>query len=153
MSRITTRPALQNDLPVVVEMAHGLAAFHGDEATLTVETLARDAMGTPPWITLLVAELQGRLIGYAALCPLVQVQYGVRGMDMHHLFVREESRGTGAGRALIKASAAAASAQGCRYLAVGTHPDNMAAQAFYEGVGFTRTTGGPRFRIKLDAPD
>lgn len=153
MSRITTRPAVSDDLPAVVEMAHGLAAFHGDAATLTVETLTRDALGAPPWITLLVAEARGALIGYAALCPLVQVQYGVRGMDMHHLFVRAEARGTGAGHALIAASVQVSKAQGCRYLAVGTHPDNTAAQGFYERAGFSRTTGGPRFRLKLEEAD
>lgn len=149
MSWITTRHATADDLAAVVEMAHALADFHGDKATLTPEALARDALGEPPWITLLVATQNGRLIGYAALCPLVQVQYGIRGMDMHHLFVRAEARGTGAGSVLIKASTEAAKGLGCRYLAVGTHPDNMAAQAFYESAGFTRTQGGPRFRIKL----
>lgn len=150
MSRITTRHATVDDLPAVVEMAHALAGFHGDEATLTTEALARDALCDPHWIKLLVAVQKDRLIGYAALCPLVQLQYGARGMDMHHLFVRAEARGTGAGNVLIKASVEVAKGLGCRYLAVGTHPKNMAAQKFYEAAGFTRSQGGPRFRIRVE---
>lgn len=149
MSLITTRPATPDDLSEVVLMAQALADFHSDTATLTVQSLARDALGTPPWITLLVAEQTGCLQGYAALCPLIQLQFGVRGLDMHHLFVKPQARGTGVGRALIKASVKAAETQGCRYLGVGTHPDNTSAPEFYENAGFDRTPGGPRFRMKL----
>ena len=151
MSSLQTRPATAKDLPDVVAMAHALAAFHGEQATLTREAVARDALAAPPWITVLVAERNNDLLGYAALCPLVQVQYGLRGMDMHHLFVQPDERGTGVGRALIDASIQAAAAMGCYYLAVGTHPDNDPAQAFYEGAGFERTETGPRFRLRLGA--
>ena len=79
MNTLTIRPFRAPDLPAVLEMIKALAAHHGDAATVTPDRLARDALGEAPWLRLLVAEQAGRLIGYAALCPLAQLQFGVRG--------------------------------------------------------------------------
>jgi GNAT superfamily N-acetyltransferase len=145
-----TRLAIPEDFPAILSMINALAAHHGDISTATLETLARDARGPVPWITLIVAEEGSALVGYAALCPLAQVQFGARGMDMHHLFVAKSNRGTGVGRALIDASIAQARSVGCRYVMVGTHPENRSAQAIYSAMGFElRPEGGPRFRIRL----
>lgn len=139
------RPLLEEDLPHLLEMAQALAAHHGDAATVTLEELRRDMLGAHPWVRVLVAPGKG----YAALCPMVQVQFGVRGMDMHHLYVVPQARGQGVGRALVSASLALAKAQGCRFLMVGTHPDNSVAQQAYLKMGFDALTGaGPRFRMK-----
>ncbi|WP_299779044.1 GNAT family N-acetyltransferase [uncultured Roseobacter sp.] len=146
------RPVRSDDLQVVLEMVSKLADFHGDVATVTADELARDILGPHPWVRILLAEEAGKVVGYAALCPLAQMQFGARGMDMHHLYVAKSARGTGVGKALIKASEALARAEGCRYLMVGTHPDNIVAQGIYLAMGFDRLDqAGPRFRIKLAA--
>lgn len=133
-------------------MVSKLAEFHGDVATVTADELARDILGAQPWVRILLAEEAGDVIGYAALCPLARMQFGVRGMDMHHLYVAQAARGIGVGKALIKASEALALAEGCQYLMVGTHPDNIVAQGIYLAMGFDRhDQTGPRFRIKLAA--
>lgn len=151
MAEIETGPATAADLPRLVSLIEALAAHHDDSAVTDTATLSRDILGETPWVTMIVARVAGDIVGYAALCPLVQLQFGVRGMDMHHLYVVPPHRGTGVGQALVKASQNAAASLGCRYLAVGTHPDNDAAQRFYERAGFDRLPGGPRFRIKLAA--
>lgn len=136
------RPIEETDLPQVLEMIHALAAHHGDAATLTADALRRDAFGPHAWVRILVAPEKG----YAALCPLTQLQYGVRGMDLHHLYVTPQARGQGVGRALIRAAVALSKELRCRYLMVGTDPDNVQAQAVYRAVGFEdRPSGGPRF--------
>lgn len=141
----TIRPVTEADLPEVLRMVHALAAHHNDRAQATLDDLRRDVLGAHPWIHLLVA--QG--VGYAALSPLAQLQFGVRGMDMHHLFGDSHARGRGIGHALISASLELTRGLGCRYMTVGTHPDNLAAQAVYRAVGFEQIDGaGPRFRKK-----
>lgn len=145
----TTRLATAADLPRVCQMAHALAEHHQDAPTLTLDMLRRDALGEVPWVRIIVACRGESVVGYAALCPLVQLHFGVRGMDMHHLFVAQEARGQGVGRALIMASLAQAKAEGCRYVGVGTHPDNHAAQQVYLNAGFESRPAGPRFRIKI----
>ncbi len=152
MTPIKTRRATASDLPVVFEMIHALAAHHGDVATLTRDALKRDVLGNSIWITLIIAEREEEVIGYTALCPLAQLQFGVRGLDMHHLFVRADARGQGVGKILIAASIDHAQAKRCRFLMVGTHPDNLTAQKMYLAAGFSIMPGpGPRFRMKFDA--
>lgn len=150
MTDLTIRNIQEADLPTVLGMVQGLAAHHGDVAQISLTDLERDCLGTAPWVRTLVAVEGAQLLGYAALCPLVQMQFGVRGMDLHHLFVRSQARGGGVGRALIDASIALTKSLGCRYMTVGTHPDNKEAAMVYQAAGFdSLPPPGPRFRIRL----
>lgn len=150
MPHLQIRPICETDLTNVVTMAHDLAAHHGDNALLTIEILARDALCPQPWMRILVAEKGASLLGYAALCPLARLQFGMRGMDMQNLFVVPDARGQGVGGALIKASQQTAKALDCSYLTVGTHPDNQIAGQVYLAVGFEPLPPhGPRFGIRL----
>ena len=143
------RLALPHDLPDVVTMIHALAAHHGDTALVTLQDLTRDVCGPQPWMHLLVVARGQALLGYAALIPLAQLQFGVRGMDMHHLFVRAQDRDKGCGKMMIQACIDHAKANGCRYLSVGTAPENVTAQNIYRAVGFDDSPPpGPRYRIK-----
>lgn len=144
------RKITPQDIPAVLSMVHGLAEHHGDVATLAPAALSRDALGPHPWITLLVAQGAQGVSGYAALCPIMQLQFGARGMDMHHLYVAKDARGLGIGTALITACVNEAKRQNARFVTVGTHPDNTAAQTVYLKAGFEqRPTGGARFRMLL----
>lgn len=150
MTDVAIRPLQVDDLAAVVEMAQALAAHHGDTATLDVAVLRRDALGSVPWITVLVAQRGAELLGYAALLPLAQVQFGVRGMDMQNLFVCPHARGQGVGAALVAGCEAYARSLDCRYLAVGTHPESRAAQQVYVALGYEqRAPAGPRFGKRL----
>lgn len=140
------RPIRQEDLPDVVEMIHALAAFHGDQSTLTAQTLERVAFGAAPSVWVQVAEQDGALLGYAALCPMIRLVYARHGMDMQHLFVKPRARGQGVGAALIAACERHAKSQRCSYLTVGTHPDNRQAAQVYRATGFeVIPPPGPRF--------
>ncbi|WP_116133852.1 GNAT family N-acetyltransferase [Tropicimonas sp. IMCC34043] len=144
------RPVQWADIPRLAEMIAALAAHHGDTPALDRATLRRDVLGDAPWITVLVAESDGALVGYAALLPLAQLQAGARGMDLHHLYVESGWRGRGLGRRLIEAAKAQAAGRGCGYLTVGTDPANHAAQAVYPCCGFeVQASPGPRFRMSL----
>ncbi|WP_182912809.1 GNAT family N-acetyltransferase [Paracoccus onubensis] len=144
------RCARPTDAERIVQMVGKLAAHHGDTPALTADDLARDVFVANPWIYVLVAEARGELIGYSALCGLTRLQFGWRGMDMHHLFTEAAYRGRGVGRSLIAASKIKAIALSCSYLNVGTNPDNHKAQVFYEILGFERkNTHPPLFSIRL----
>lgn len=142
-----TRPS---DIGRIVQMVECLAAHHGDRAELTSDQLARDLFGETPWIFALVAEAEGQLVGSAAMCGMIRLQLGMRGMDLHHLFTEAGLRGRGIGRCLIEACKIEAAAMSCRYMTVGTHPDNLKAQAFYTSLGIERRDAHPpRFVIQL----
>ena len=142
--------ATEADFPRLAEMITALAAFNADHATIQFDDLRRDLLGEAPWLILLVACLHKDLIGYAALCPLAQLQFGQRGMDIHHLFVDAPYRGQGVGKALIQTSMKEAQELGCSYVKISTSASNYAAQNTYLANGFEiEKVRGPRFRIQL----
>ena len=144
------RHALPADGDGIVRMIAKLARHHGDRATVTVEALSEELFGMNGWVQILVAEMDAQLIGYAALCGFVQLQFNGRGMDMHHLFVDDEFRQRGVGKSLVEACMIKASELKCRYLTVGTHPENHEAQAFYNALGFERRDAfPPRYSFQL----
>ncbi|WP_424832994.1 N-acetyltransferase family protein [Ruegeria sp.] len=144
------RRARPTDIEQIVQMVTQLAKHHGDKPTITREALARDLFGEIPWIFVVVAETDDKLIGYAAMCRLTRLQFGARGMDMHHLFTEGQFRGQGVGRGLVEACKIEAITLSCSYLTVGTHPENHEAQAFYTSLGFERRDAHPpRFSIRL----
>ncbi|MEP2640705.1 GNAT family N-acetyltransferase [Roseobacter sp.] len=146
------RPAAAADLDVIAQMVSQLAQHHGDVATVTRDELARDILGPQPWVRVLLAEERGDVVGYAALYPMAKMQFGARGMEMHHLYVAPEARHKGVGKALTLASETLAHALGCRFLTVGTHPRNTVAQGIYRTLGFDPLDPpGPRFQVTIDA--
>lgn len=147
---VTIRAAKPRDLPQLKGMIAELAAHHGDEAHLTPEQLERDLFGAHPWISGLVAESGDDLIGYAILVPLYRAQEGVRGMDLHQLFVRAEHRGHGIGQHLVTRARELARQAGCGYLSVSAATGNFAAHRFYEHMDFTaRPVTGMRYMQAL----
>ena len=75
---------------------------------------------------------------------------GVRGIDMHHLFVDADFRREGIGKQLIEGAMQKARELSCSQMSVGTHPENLNAQAVYLACGFERRdASNPKFRITL----
>ncbi|MBW6421172.1 GNAT family N-acetyltransferase [Rhizobium sp. XQZ8] len=149
-SVVTIRSAKPRDLPALNEMIALLAAHHSDPAAMTPEKLERDLFGPIPWITALVAEAGSELIGYAILVPLYRAQEGSRGMDLHHLFVRDGHRGHGTGQHLVARAREMAKNAGCGYLSVSAATGNFAAHRFYEHMDFVpRPVTGMRYTQAL----
>lgn len=147
---VVIRSAKPHDLPDLNQMIAALAAHHGDAAEITPEKLQRDLFSPLPWITALVAEGDDGLIGYAILVPLYKAQEGKRGMDLHHLYVRDGQRGNGIGHHLVTRAREIARAAGCDYLSVSAATGNFAAHRFYENMDFIpRPVTGMRYMQAL----
>ncbi len=69
------------------------------------------------------------------------------------VFVREEARGTGLGRALVSAAIERARERGCRRLELDTGDDNTPAQGLYRSLGFRDNGLFMRRRIDENVPD
>jgi GNAT superfamily N-acetyltransferase len=76
---------------------------------------------------------------------------------LEDLFVVEEARHSGLGRALVQGAIDRARERGCRRMELDTNENNAAARALYEGFGFVNDHYGGRdlyYRLHLDAgPD
>ncbi len=142
--------ATKTDCDELVAMIGELARFYGDTAEVDARSIARDCLGRDAWSPAYIAREDGRAAGYAILHRVGQAQQGLRGMELHHLFVREDLRGRGVGSALMTAVKRAARRHGAAYLVVGTTQDNTAAQSFYRTEGMMlRPDRGPRFGLRL----
>jgi GNAT superfamily N-acetyltransferase len=145
------RRAFAGDIPAILPLVHALARHHGDQPRSTEATLFADAFGPSAVVQIFVAEIDEVIVGYAALLHLIQLQHGVRGFDLHHLFVAERHRGSGTGRALIETAKSHAGRSGAVYLTVSTTPENSTAQEYYLAQGAEPApVTTPRFRWALE---
>jgi len=89
---------------------------------------------------LLIGAWQGDcLVGYACLYWHFSSTRAVETVLMNDLYVDEQARGRGVGRALIAASAAVARERGAPHLEWSTRPDNLTAQRLYDSTGAERS--------------
>jgi GNAT superfamily N-acetyltransferase len=88
---------------------------------------------------LLGARCDGRLVGYACLYWHFSSLEACESVLMNDLFVSEEARGGGVGRALIEASAEIARERGVPFVEWSTAPDNQTAQRLYDSTGAERS--------------
>lgn len=143
--------ARPSDLPAILTMIRALSVFHGDTATVTLEQLQNAFFGHARQSTALVMRGRDVVIGYAGLNHTVTLHSGVPRIDIHHLFVTEDNRRRGVGRALILKAKEIGEAAGARGLSIGTAPDNLTAQAAYRAMGLAKIpNAGPRFWIPCD---
>jgi GNAT superfamily N-acetyltransferase len=143
MSRATVRPIRREDLARVWEMVHGLAEFEKLEDILTgsAEALARALFESPPFLYGIVAEHEGRLVGYALYHYTFSSFRTNPRMWLEDLYVEPEARGTGAGASLLRAFARDALARGCHR--IDWHVlDWNPAREFYERMGAKPSTDG-----------
>ena len=144
--------ARTSDLPRVQAMIEALSQFHDDEAHAPLSWLQEVFFGPEGRCTAYLAQRKGRVVGYAGVVRYPSLHEGVDRMDIQHLFVAEDHRNTGVGRALIAHIRAEAQRREARRLTIGTDPGNRGAQAAYRAMGLEEISGtGPRFSIPLTA--
>jgi GNAT superfamily N-acetyltransferase len=130
------RRAAPADVEVLTQLIEELNV-HQEEPTgrVTAEAVRRDGFGQPPEFEVLLAEIDGAVVGYLLYHPSWSTEVGERGLFLYDLYVRESARGHGVGRALMAAVAATAKAGGRTYMWWCSKEWNLEAQAFYAGLG------------------
>ncbi len=89
---------------------------------------------------LLAAWRSGEAIGFGCYYRFLSSTSAVETVLMNDLYVVNEARGAGVGRALIEAGAGLAREAGAAWLEWNTAPDNNTAQALYDGTGAEKST-------------
>ena len=152
-ARFRIRPAVPEDLSAVVELVRGLAAYEklpapDDDAAAR---LMRDANSGAPPFHLLVAEKDGRLVGYAAYFFGYSTFLARPSLFLEDLFVEEAARGNGIGSAFMHRLAAVASERGCARLDWAVLDWNTTAQEFYRRLGAEVMSGWWACRLSGEA--
>jgi GNAT superfamily N-acetyltransferase len=96
----------------------------------------------------IVAELDGRVAGFAHLHVSPAIEYDRPAAKLGALVVAESLRGRGVGRALVHEAEAEARTRGCVLLFLTTAARRKDAHEFYTALGLEET--GKRFAKQLD---
>ena len=134
------RRTTMEDRPQLIELMKGYFAFYrkplptNEKLETFLDALDRDADHGVQ----LVAEADGRLVGFASLYATFDTLLADRILVMNDLFVRPDARSGGIGAALFDASRTYAREHGFARLDWVTAPDNVDAQRFYERHGGRR---------------
>lgn len=138
MSRddITIRPGRAADACALAAMVNELNVFEGKPGDVYSEELVKaQAFGAAPLFSILVAEVDGEVVGYAFFHDSYNPEIAGPEVWLHDVFVREHARSRGVGRRLMAAVARATLARGATTLSWGVLSSNRRARAFYAGLG------------------
>ncbi len=155
-SNILIRPAEAGDAEALADFIHRLAAHHGIPATVDAARLREHGFGRTPCFDAIVAAEGDRLVGYALWTFAYNPYFGRRVLQLNNLFVVDERRRGGVGRALVRAVALRAAAEDYDRIRVGTKHGNAPAIDVYRGLGFQESL--PTFFVdhdqfrRLDSP-
>ncbi len=152
MPALTTRPATAADAETILSFIKGLAAFEHepDAVKTTTADLLRDGFSAQPKFETLIAERDGKPVGFALFFPTYSTWEGRSGLHLEDIFVLEEERGKGVGQQLMTALAALAVERGYARLELAVLHWNP-ARTFYHQLGMTHLEEWLPYRISGEA--
>jgi GNAT superfamily N-acetyltransferase len=147
------RPATHDDVPVIAELIRGLARFEKleQEVVMTEELLAAGLFGDRPYAEVVLAEDDGRPLGFALFFHNFSTFLGRPGMYLEDLFVLPEHRGSGIGRMLLAHLARLAVERGCGRMEWAVLDWNRDAIKFYERLGARPNSDWTVYRLTGEA--
>ncbi len=136
MTEIVIRPAVLADAAVLQDLLAEHVAHHGEVLEQGVEALQRYGFGPKAVFRSLLAERQGKPLGFALFYPDFSTLRGRPGVMLQDIFVRETARGTGLGRQLLACVMREAQDWDAAFLTLMVDRSNTDAQKFYARQGF-----------------
>ena len=153
MEGITVRKAEAADAGLLVGLILGLAEFEKlpppDEAAQ--RRLVNDAFGPHPRFEVFLAELDGRVAGYAFTFETYSTFLALPTLYLEDLFVLPEYRGRKVGYALMLRLAEEAVRRGCGRMEWVVLDWNTSAQEFYERLGARHLDDWYFYRLDREA--
>jgi GNAT superfamily N-acetyltransferase len=149
MSEIRITPALEADVPIVLEMIRGLAEYEklSHVVSATEEQLRQTLFGARPWAEVLLAHQDGEPIGFALFFPNYSTFLAQPGIYLEDLYVKPHARGKGAGLALFVELARIAVARGCGRVEWSVLDWNEPSILFYRKLGAVAMDDWTTFRL------
>ncbi|MCH9666681.1 MAG: GNAT family N-acetyltransferase [Actinomycetia bacterium] len=144
---LTISPVREEDLATLMPMLRSYCDFYRvDPPEEKLTELSRTLIGNPAEGIQLIARGPGAdgsigvPLGFATIYWTWQTLYASRVGVLNDLYVTPQSRGAGAGRALISHCLQLCREHGAAKLVWETEPENKAAQRLYDGIGAQKST-------------
>ena len=131
------RPCRPDDAGTLVDLVRELAVYEKleAEARATADDFRTHLFGPRPSAEAFVAEVEGRVVGFALIFATFSTFRGQPGMYLEDLFVRPEYRERGIGRALLATLARLAVDRGWGRLEWAVLDWNAPSIGFYRALG------------------
>jgi GNAT superfamily N-acetyltransferase len=148
---IKIRPAVENDVPLILRLVRGLAEYEGllDHVEATEETLRRYLFDDHA-AEVLIAEYAGEGAGFALFFHNFSTFLGRPGIYIEDLFVLPAFRGYGMGKALVKEVARIAVRRQCGRLEWSCLDWNEPSIQFYRSLGAEPLSEWTMYRVTSD---
>jgi GNAT superfamily N-acetyltransferase len=154
---LVIRRGTERDVPTIVKLIRGLAEYErlAHEVEATTARVRAHGFGRRRYFETIICRRGGTPVGFALYFFTYSTFLARPTLYLEDLFVLPEERGTGAGRALLRALARIAVRRGCGRLEWAVLDWNRPAIGFYKRLGaklrrqwiLTRLTGAPLRRL------
>jgi GNAT superfamily N-acetyltransferase len=133
----TIRVGQPNDVPTIFSLIKGLAEYErlSHEVVGTEELLREHLFGAKPYAEVILAEAEGRAVGFALYFYNYSTFLTRPGIYLEDLFVLPDERGRGYGKALLTALGRLAVERGCGRLEWSVLNWNEPSIQFYKSLG------------------
>ncbi len=134
---LSLRLATANDVPQILQFIRDLAAYEklSDQVVATADKLQTTLFGAQPFAEVVMADYQGQPAGFALFFHNYSTFLAKPGMYLEDLYVDQQLRGKGIGKALITFLAKLAVERDCGRLEWSVLDWNQPAIDFYQSLG------------------
>ncbi|GIK22346.1 MAG: N-acetyltransferase [Ignavibacteriota bacterium] len=103
-NNLIIRFAEKSDTPIIFSLIKQLAEYEklSDKVITTEEKIKQSIFGNDQFIEVLIAEFEGKAVGYALFFKNYSTFLGKAGIYLEDLFVLPDYRGKGIGKSLLK---------------------------------------------------
>ena len=135
--KLFLRFAEEKDIPVILSLIKELAEYEKllDEVRVTEEILKENLFGKRRYAEVIIAELDGKTAGQALFFHNFSTFLGKTGIYLEDLYVKQEFRGKGIGKALLNKIIEIAKERDCGRVEWVVLDWNKPAISFYKKLG------------------
>lgn len=146
---VRIRVAVRDDVGTILRFIRELAVYErlSDQCIAEEDQLAESLFGEMKFAEVLLAELEGRLVGFALFFHNFSTFLAKPGLYLEDLFVEPEFRGFGVGKALLRELAKIAVDRGCGRMEWWVLDWNEPAIEFYKTLGAEPMSDWTVFRL------
>jgi GNAT superfamily N-acetyltransferase len=149
MSNLRIVPAVESDLPVILDLIQALAEYEKltHMVTATEGRLRETLFGSKPAAEVLLAHWDEECAGFAVFFATYSTFLAQPGLYLEDLYVKSHFRGKGIGLALLRRLAGIATERGCGRLEWEVLDWNEPAIGFYKKLGAVPMDEWTKYRI------